>query len=371
MIPRRRCHAINHLYPMNGPFYPRCPRPVADPIGGKNLPIASGTCILDENPDRGRSGFEKIMSLLQLTTYGAIIFFFAAVITKTARIARLPVHLRWDLYPIPHEKGKSHYGGSYFENSAWWRKPQRKSLPAEIREMAVEIFFLRSVFRNNRPLWFFSYPLHLGLYALVGLVVCLKLSVLLSWSGVSFDETGVGFLPYVMSWLTIILAALGWILTFAGGLGLLGMRLFRSDLRAYSTPGDYLNLILLLAVSGTGLFAWATVDRECTSLRAFMSGLVSIHPTAGPLPPATTLLLWLTDLLLLYFPFTHMTHFAGKFFTYHTVRWADTPNRPGSRLEKALTASADLPVTWTGPHIDPQSSWKQAASGSGSPDEQT
>lgn len=311
------------------------------------------------------------MSLLQLTTYGAVIFFFAAVIIKIARIARLPVHLRWDLYPIPHEKGKSHYGGSYFENSAWWRQPQRKSLPAEIREMAVEIFFLRGVFRNNRPLWLFSYPFHLGLYALAGLVICLKLSVILSGSGISIDGAAVESAPRMMYGLTIILAAIGWILTFTGGLGLLGMRLFRSDLRAYSTPGDYLNLILLLAVSGTGLFAWATVDRECAFLRAFMSGLVFMRSPAIPIPTATVFLLWVTDLLLLYFPFTHMTHFAGKFFTYHTVRWADTPNRPGSRLEKALTASAELPVAWTGPHIDPQSSWKQAASGSGSPDEQT
>jgi nitrate reductase gamma subunit len=310
------------------------------------------------------------MSILQLTTYGAVVFFFVAVMIKIVGIARLPIHLRWDLYPIPHEKGKSRYGGSYFEDPAWWQKPQRKSLSAEIREMAVEIFFLRGVFRNNRPLWFFSYPFHLGLYALVGLVVCLKLSVILSWGSVSIDGAGVGLVPRMLHTLTIVLAASGWFLTFVGGLGLLGMRLFRSDLRSYSTPGDYLNLFLLLAVSGTGLFDWVMVDRDCTFLRAFMSSLVFVRPPAVPIPSATVCLLWMTDVLLLYFPFTHMTHFAGKFFTYHTVRWADTPNRPGSRLEKELTASADRPVTWAGPHIDPQSSWKQAAAGPKRTDDQ-
>lgn len=311
------------------------------------------------------------MNLLQLTTYAAIVFFVIAVVVKIVRIARLPVHLRWDLYPIPHEKGKSSYGGSYFEDPSWWRKPREKSLWAEMREMAVEIFLLRGVFRNNRSLWCFSYPFHIGLYALVGLIVCLKLSTLFLWAGMPLDGPRQGWWPVALFDATLVLAALGWTLTVIGSLGLLAMRLLTPDLRTYSRPSDYINLFFLLAVSGIGLFAWVTVDRDCAALRTFIAALASFRPLTAPLPTATTVLLWLTDLLLVYFPFTHMTHFAGKFFTYHTVRWADAPYQRGTRLDRRLTDAAGFPVSWTGPHIDPSSTWKQAAENREKTDDRT
>jgi hypothetical protein len=76
------------------------------------------------------------MSGLQILSYVSIAFFLVVVAAKMIRIARMPVHLRWDLYPIPHEKGRSYYGGSYFEEVNWWTKPMHFSLVSEVREMA-------------------------------------------------------------------------------------------------------------------------------------------------------------------------------------------------------------------------------------------
>ena len=308
------------------------------------------------------------MNVLQLTTWVAAAFFVVVVVLKTIKIARMPVNLRWDLYPIPGEKDKAAYGGSYFEDSSWWEKPRLVSLTGEIREMAVEVLFLRGIFRNNRSLWWFSYPFHIGLYCLVALVVCLKISVVLQWTGMPVDGGTPEFMPLALQYAVRAFAAAGWTLTLAGGLGLLAMRLFKHDLRAYSVPGDYINLILLIAVSGAGFFAWATVDRDSHHLREFAHSLISFLPAPPTTPAATTCLVWLTDLLLVYFPFTHMTHFIGKFFTYHRVRWDDLPNRPGSRLEKKLQKAADNPVGWSAPHIGPNSTWGEASGDGRTPD---
>ncbi|MDD4050872.1 MAG: respiratory nitrate reductase subunit gamma [candidate division Zixibacteria bacterium] len=308
------------------------------------------------------------MSLLQLTTYIAAVFFLVVVILKTVKIARMPVHLRWDLYPIPHEKGKAAYGGSYFENSSWWEKPRLVSRAGELREMVVEIFSLRGVFRNNRSLWWFSYPFHIGLYCLVALIVSLKIPVVLHWTGMPVGGQAPGFLSLALQYAAHAFAAAGWTLTLIGGLGLLAMRLFKRDLRSYSRPGDYINLILLIAVSGAGFIAWVTVDRDSHHLRDLAHSLISFLPAPTTTPAATACLVWLTDILLLYFPFTHMTHFIGKFFTYHKVRWEDTPNRPGSLIEKKIQQAADNPVGWSAPHIDPLSTWTEASGGGKVPD---
>ncbi len=311
------------------------------------------------------------MNVLQLTTYIAAAFFFVVVIFKTIKIARMPVSLRWDLYPIPHEKDKASYGGSYFEDSSWWEKPRIVSRTGEIREMAVEVLCLRGIFHNNRSLWWFSYPFHVGLYCLVALVICLKISVVLPWIGVPVESTQPGLTPLAFQYAAHVFAAAGWTLTLAGGLGLLAMRLFKHDLRAYSVPGDYINLILLIAVSGAGFIAWATVDRDSHHLRGLAHSLVSFLPAPTTTPVATACLVWLTDILLVYFPFTHMTHFIGKFFTYHKVRWEDLPNRPGSRLEKKLQETADYPVGWSAPHVGPESTWGKASGGGRTPDGET
>ena len=55
-----------------------------------------------------------VISLPQLTTYVSYLFIIVAYTVKVMKVARMPLHLRWELYPVAHEKGYK-YGGSYFE----------------------------------------------------------------------------------------------------------------------------------------------------------------------------------------------------------------------------------------------------------------
>ena len=39
----------------------------------------------------------------------------------------LPVHVRWEIYPVQHETtAKVAYGGSYMEELNWWEKKHEK-----------------------------------------------------------------------------------------------------------------------------------------------------------------------------------------------------------------------------------------------------
>src|SRR4030042_1622598 len=96
-------------------------------------------------------------------TFSAILLFLVLAIYRVLDIIRKPVHLRWELAPIPHEKGKGKYGGSYLEEYEWWRKPRRHSHIAPIIYMLREIFLMRGVWKNNRSLWPFSSLLHAGI----------------------------------------------------------------------------------------------------------------------------------------------------------------------------------------------------------------
>ncbi len=75
-------------------------------------------------------------------TYGAIGICLIVAAYRVIKIMRLPVHLRWELAPVPHEKGKNRYGGSYLEEFDWWKKSFKKDHIAPVIYMAKEIFLL-------------------------------------------------------------------------------------------------------------------------------------------------------------------------------------------------------------------------------------
>jgi len=72
-------------------------------------------------------------SVLLVLSYVSVAVFVAAVVCRAAKISRLPIHLRWELYPVAHEKGRASYGGSYLEESDWWTKPRESSLVGELK----------------------------------------------------------------------------------------------------------------------------------------------------------------------------------------------------------------------------------------------
>jgi nitrate reductase gamma subunit len=119
-------------------------------------------------------------SYLMILTYVSVIVFLVGLIYRAFKILSMPVHLRWELSPVPHEKGRSRYGGSYFEEYEWWTKKRAISKISELFAMAQEIVLLKGVWEHNRKLWFFSFPFHFGgLYLVAGMAGLWGLGALL------------------------------------------------------------------------------------------------------------------------------------------------------------------------------------------------
>jgi len=300
------------------------------------------------------------MGGLQLALYFAVLFFIAAIAVKTIKMARMPIHLRWDLYPVPHEKGRGLYGGSYFEEIDWWTKPKNFSLLSELKEMGKEILFIQSLFRHNRPLWLFSFPFHFGMYCLIGHGVLLFIGAILTAAGIEVLWSSQNVVIAAIFYLTLALGKAGWLLSAFGALGLLMSRLFNERLRGSSVLSDYANLIVLAALFTIGAVSSFTVDTNYSIQRVFVADLITIK-SASALPGLLVAQLWILILLLIYFPFTHMTHFVGKYFTYHKIRWEDEPNVAGGKIEKAVSAALGYRVNWAASHIKSGATWAEAA----------
>jgi len=261
---------------------------------------------------------------------------------RTWTLVRLPLHLRWELAPVPHEKGKGRYGGSYLEEYEWWNKPRAKSRVSPLMYMASEILLLRGVWRHNRGLWPLSFSLHMGIYLVSGMLLLLLASAVLSLAEAP---------PYILHsslGVASLLALGGYLLGALGCIGLFLKRVFDSSLRPFSTISRYGNLLFLGAVFVSGGYAWIDSADSIPALSLFVKGLITLDSGLTVAFPVA-LHIVITLLFVLYLPLTDMIHFIAKFFMFHRLRWDDEPQN--TRMERELSVLLSQPVTWSAPHV--------------------
>ena len=287
-----------------------------------------------------------------VVAYAAIVVFLIAVIARFAMWAKMPMHVRWELYPVAHEPGKAHYGGSYLEEFEWWKKPREVSLFGELKVMIPEILFLVALKEHNPKLWVRSFPFHFGLYLTIGATALMMLGGAL---GAVVPDVMVGGLGSFFQYAVMGFAWVGLILSIFGALGLLQRRLTDPELKDFTAPADIFNLVFFIVAFGVTLATAILVDPQFTIAQGFVSGLVTFNFAGfggegleGLLPMISVILL---SLLIVYVPLTHMSHFIGKYFAYHAIRWNDTPNLAGGPQEKEIHAVLGQKVTWAASHI--------------------
>ncbi|MBU1073551.1 respiratory nitrate reductase subunit gamma [bacterium] len=300
-----------------------------------------------------------------IVAYAAILAFAVAVVSRFIMFSRLPMHLRWELYPVAHEGKKAGYGGSYLEEFEWWKKPRETSLMGELKVMIPEIVFLVALKEHNRKMWTRSFPFHFGLYLVIACTVLMVLSAIL---GAAWPAYAGGGLAKVLQTAAAALGVAGLGLGLIGAAGLLGRRLTARDLKGFTSPADIFNLVFFLVAFGVALLHFLLADNDFSRVGAFVANLVTGNlaalPAAGagtPLLPASVVLL---SVLLAYIPLTHMSHFVGKYFAYHAVRWNDEPNLPGSKTEGKIPDLLNKTVSWSAPHIrgdGRKKTWAEAA----------
>jgi len=281
------------------------------------------------------------VNLIALWCYLTLAAFAAGCAFKALRYATAPIHLRWELYPVP-TSGRAGFGGSYFEEVDWWVRPQRRSLLAEARVIAAEVLTLETVRSHNRSLWLPSLAFHWGLYLLFVLGAALLAAGIAGAAGLGVPAALAG------GTLLSVWGAAGLGLGTLGTLALLARRTLQPRLRGASTPADFLHLGLLLAVFAASWGSWLTSDRGFAAAAAFAAAVGSLG-RAPVLTGWTAAQVILLGLFLAYLPWSHMAHFFTKFFTWHSVRWDDLP--AGGRQEAAVRRALMLPTGWSAPHV--------------------
>ncbi|MFC1564672.1 respiratory nitrate reductase subunit gamma [candidate division KSB1 bacterium] len=298
------------------------------------------------------------MTALYLFTYVSILFFFLLIIGKMIKYSSMPIHLRWELYPVAHEGKKAEYGGSYYEDSKFWEKEREKSKFLEMKEMLEEIVFLKGVFIHNRPLWYFSFPFHFGLYMLIAVLVFIVFGAIAIMAGTSVAAEGTSLIGMAIYYLTIITGYSGVILTVFGSLGLFMKRLTDKNLRLYNSPIEYVNLLFICLVAVSLLFNDVRTDFSIN--RSYIAGLFTFDTTLN-YPTMYVAHVIISAALFIYLPLTRMTHFVAKYFLYHNVKWDDELNVKGSKLQKRIIEALNYGVSWSAPHMKTGKTWAEVA----------
>ncbi len=280
---------------------------------------------------------------------------------------QMPLHVRWELYPVKHEEGKkAEYGGSYMEEVNWWEKEKRTSLYNEIKYMIPEILFLRGLKEENSRLWNISFPFHFALYLIIATLGLLVLGAFFLLAGYSVGP-GQGIFSSLLFYLTFFCGSLGLIMGTGATAALFGRRRRNPELRNYSSFADYWNLGFIFVFFHINLLAWLFQDRGFDGARAYVYSLLTLgrgpegmeagHSLLG------TLAIILASWFIAYLPLTHMSHMFMKYFMYHSVKWEDTPNVKGGKMEAAILENLGLKPTWSAPHIgaDGKKSWGEIA----------
>jgi len=254
--------------------------------------------------------------------YAGGIAFLAGCVVRAVRYAKEPIHLRWEIYPVPH--GRS----------------------GELKIMVPEILFLKGLWEFNRPMWLVSYPFHLGLYLII---ITLAGVVIVPGGGDEFLHRA-----------ALITGNAGLVLVLAGATGLLVRRLTNRELRIYSSGADIFNLLFFLLTAVLLLAGYWLRPAGTPGPLAVLRGVLAWD---GALRPSGLLTAGLVSgaALAAYIPMTHMAHFIAKYFTYHSVRW-DERSAEGS-IARRMAEYLTYRPTWAAKHVsaDGQRTWAEIA----------
>lgn len=178
-----------------------------------------------------------------------------------------------------------------------------------------EITVFESLFKANKWIWIFGWIFHFAL--VLALLRHLRYFTDPTWAIIT-DPI----------WTAIILIQpFGQYAAFAmifGLLGLLARRIVVDRVRYISSPSDYLMLLLIIAIAGSGLWMTYITHTDIVAVKDFFLGLMILKLT--PLPSDTSLLVHLSLVLILMtiFPISKLLHAPGVFFS-PTLHQVDDP----------------------------------------------
>ena len=271
-----------------------------------------------------------------------------------------PLHIRWELYPVPHEGERAEHGGSFMEEKDWWEKKRHVDHLGDIKGIITEVLFLHATWEHNPKLWARSYPFHLGMYMLMGGTIILVVASLIGLiPGVAAD----GCFMTVVANLINGAAIIGTLCIFIGGIALMQRRMSDPGLKRYTTKEHYLNLGAFTLFGLAGFLACLTAPQDGGFFKlahGFLAGLFNF----GPVNNVPFIIhMALGFLLLILIPTTNMRHLVLKYYMYHDIRWGDVPSNFSEKNREKVMESLQFKVDWAASHIGSkgQKNWVEVA----------
>jgi len=213
-------------------------------------------------------------TFLSIILYVTLIVCLVGTARKMLRYARTPAPLKIPTTPAPTTR-----------SGVVWR-------------LSREVVLFESLFKASKWTWLFGWLFHAGLFL-----------VLL---------THLRYFTEPVWWWVALIAPLGPYAGFAmmfGLAGLLARRFLVDRVRYISAPSDYLMLVFLMAIAGSGLAMRYWFHIDIVRLKQFALGMLSLEFNSLPFDLALVIHLLLVALLLLIFPFSKLLHAPGLFFS--------------------------------------------------------
>lgn len=295
-----------------------------------------------------------MLTVFYLLGYLAVIAFCVLSCVKIkSYLDASPLHVRWELYPVPHEGKKSSYGGSFMEHTEWWRGHRHVEHLYDVLGIFKEVLLLEATFKHNNKLWFRTYPFHFGLYMLMGGTIILVITVLCGLLGASEIWNAKAAMGGVVTFIHNVINAIVLIGAFGivgGGIALICRRRSDPGLRVYTSNEHYLNIGAFVLFGLLTLAAWAVNPDYAVLAATFIHNLMTAEFT--DLGSVTFILSMLCGFfVLLWIPLSNMQHLLLKYFMYHDIRWGDTPTNESVKNQAIIPELLKKNVTWSAPHI--------------------
>jgi len=209
--------------------------------------------------------------------YVAIITLVAGITNKLLQYKRVPAPLKIAVTPAPLTK------------------------TGVVYRFFTEVVLFNSLFRATKWTWIFGFMFHASLL----LAFFRHLRYVISPESI--------FWPLVNN---LVVQSFGHYAGFAmlvGLLGLFGRRIFVDRVRYISSPSDYLMLILIMGIAGTGLAISYVAHTDIIQLKAFVMGLFLFDWQNLPSDPVLLAHLTMVLFLAMIFPISKLMHAPGLF----------------------------------------------------------
>lgn len=270
----------------------------------------------------------------------------------------MPVHLRWELYPVIHEE-KYPSASSYLEEKDWWLKKRKKKYLRGFFFLLKDYFILSDYAKGKFLYWLGLYPWHMGFILTMFFEFLCFISGLYIIRGGQVSDSSPSIVGTFLYHMTLIIGVLSFLTGMVGSVLIFLNRVFDKSLREYAVLLHYITYGVTFLLFFTGFYSWFFTDPKLEEYRLFWAGLLSFDFSRVGLWTAIHIMVY--DLFLLYLPYTRWLHYITRFFAFFFIRWDDEPNIPGSSLERKVARLLEKKVTWSAPHIDKGKSWVDLA----------